>query len=103
MDRPPYRAAVRIFAVGAARWDLIDGEHAARAQGPEVQSLLSLPPQRLCNMLYTWCHSRIQSQEDLDKWFFELEQPLPGEDPDDVSPLDVDREMDAFRQFTSMM
>jgi len=54
-------------------------------------------------MLYTWCHSRIQSQEDLDKWFFELEQPLPGEDPDDVSPLDVDREMDAFRQFTSMM
>jgi hypothetical protein len=70
--RPPYTVAVRLCIFGAERWALIDGAH------PGID-LLSLPPDRYLNVVYTWLVERTPTDK-MTEMEEQLRLPLPGQE-----------------------
>jgi hypothetical protein len=81
MVGPPYQTAVRLSAVAAGNWALIDGEYSG--QGFDI---FSLPFHRFLSVIYSWYVQRL-SQEDRMKFEMELTKPLRGT-PDRMSAED---------------
>lgn len=90
----PYPAAVRLVAYARTNWWQIDGEAAASGVDP-----FKLPFNRFLNFIYHWCLTHVMPTEELkaQQWLDELFRPLPGSNPDAVSPDTVDEEMALFR------
>lgn len=72
MDRAPYTAALRLYAVAVERWAEIDAEYIA-------VDLIRLPPSRFLNCVYAWCLKRIDPKE-REEWDRMLVAPLPGQE-----------------------
>ena len=72
MVRPPYPAAVRLYAIAADRWAEIDAAYV-------TVDLLREPSYRFLNLVYAWCVQRIPP-DDLEQWIMNLHAPLPGEE-----------------------
>lgn len=71
MDRPPYRVALRLCQIAEARWAEVDAAYAS-------VDLITLPPDRFCNLVYAWCVKHIEPKK-LEEWHVLLNEPLPWE------------------------
>ena len=81
MVSPPYQTAVRLSAVAASNWAVIDGEFSG--QGFDI---FTLPFHRFLSVIYSWYVQRL-SVEDRRKFEMELTKPLRGT-PDHMSDED---------------
>lgn len=52
---------------------------------------------RFLNAIFAWCLRRV-GPDDLDKWLFDLREPLPGRP---VTQATVQQEMEAFDSFAA--
>lgn len=70
VDRPPYPAALRLYAVADERWAEIEAHYLS-------VDLLRLPPAKFLNAVYAWAvkHMDLEQRE---KWDMMLTAPLPG-------------------------
>lgn len=68
----PYEAVVRLHGIAAEHWGTIDGELAA--QGVDA---FALPPDRFCNLIYTWSLARLEPKEGArEKFDTQLQAPI---------------------------
>ena len=87
MVGPPYRVAVRLYAVAAEKWPDIDGEAAFKGV-----DLLVLPPDRFLSALLFWLRHHV---EDWSRFEYALYEPVAGR----VSETDVNDELQQFGDF----
>ena len=66
-------ATIRLSAAAQINWTLLDGEHSGKGV-----NLLSLPFHRFLNVVQAWVISRLESQEEAEKWLAKLDSPIPG-------------------------
>jgi hypothetical protein len=71
VDRPPYVAALRLYAIAEERWAEIEARYLS-------VDLLRLPSAKFLNAVYAWC-VKYMSPEDREKWDMMLTAPLPGQ------------------------
>ena len=89
VDRAPYAAALRLYAVADERWAEIEAHYIAI-------DLLRLPPAKFLNAVYAWC-VKYMDPEDREKWDIMLTAPLPGaEKRRQSSEAEVEAEGAAF-------
>jgi hypothetical protein len=88
VDRPPYAAALRLYAIAEARWAEIEAHYIA-------VDLFRLSPARFCNAVYAWC-VKYMDVEDREKWEAMLTAPLPGAKPSRPTQAEVDAEGATF-------
>ena len=88
MDRPPYPAALRLYAIAEVRWAEIEANYIA-------VDLLRLPPAKFCNAVYAWAVGHM-SQEDREKWDMMLTEPLPGQAKKPPTDMELESEGAAF-------
>ena len=70
VDRPPYPAALRLYAIAEERWAEIEAHY--------IQvDILRIAPAKFLNAVYAWC-VRFMQGEDREKWDMMLTAPLPG-------------------------
>jgi hypothetical protein len=89
VDRTPYPAALRLYAVAEERWAEIDTAYLPT-------NLLRESPARFCNAVYTWCIARVE-EEKREEWDNMLTAPLPGQE-DRVTDNVAEEEGMAFMQ-----
>lgn len=68
MDRAPYPAALRLYAIAEDRWAEIDATY-------YQADILRFRPDRFLNCVYTWCLDRIDPEK-REEWDAMLESPL---------------------------
>jgi hypothetical protein len=85
----PYPVVVRLHAIAAANWRVIDGEFAARGINP-----LTLRPDRFCHLIWYWAIQRIPA-EDVDQWVADMEKPLPTATPKKRKPTQRELDLEA--------
>jgi hypothetical protein len=90
VDWPPYRVALRLYAVAAERWAELDADYIA-------VDLIRLPPHRFLNCVYKWCLDRIDPEK-VEDWEMMLSAPLPGEKPAKPTESELEAEGAAFMQ-----
>ena len=78
---PPYQTAVRLSALAAVNWPVIDGEFSGKGF-----DILTLPLHRFLSVIYAWAVERMSS-EDRAKFDMEISKPIKGT-PDRTSPED---------------
>lgn len=86
MVGPPFRVAVRLYAVAITRWAELDAAYI-------TIDLIHLPLDRMLNCVYAWCLERVPEDKS-EEWLFQLAAPLPGEKITD-EPADWDED-DSF-------
>jgi len=69
--RPPYRSALRLYAIGVQRWAEVDAHY-------YQVDLLTVRIDRYLNFVYAWAIERAEKPEE---WIMHLDDPLPGESP----------------------
>jgi hypothetical protein len=86
MDRPPYRTALRLYAIAVERWAEIDATY-------YQADIIGFRIDRFLNCVYAWCVERINPDK-REEWEAQLNAPLPGEDTRVVvaSEADIERE-----------
>lgn len=72
MDRTPYPAALRLYAIAEQRWAEVDAAY-------YQVNILGFRPSRFLNCVYTWCLERIPPDK-REQWEMMLEAPLPGKE-----------------------
>ena len=93
MGQGPYRRAIRLIGIARHRWSWIDGEAAFHGA-----DLSALPVDRFLNAVFVWCATRV---EDVAMFEYELDKPIPGQDPDKVTEFTVEEEMAGFAALMS--
>lgn len=88
MDRPPYVAALRLYAIAETRWAEIEANYLP-------VNLLRLTPAQFCNAVYAWC-VKYMNTEDREKWDMLLIAPLPGQEKRPASEAEAEVEGAAF-------
>ena len=88
MDRTPYPAALRLYAIADERWAEIEAHY--------IQvDILRIAPAKFLNAVYAWC-VRFMQPDDREKWDMMLTAPLPGGRPARASDTEVEAEGAAF-------
>jgi hypothetical protein len=88
VDRAPYAAALRIYAIAEERWAEIEAHYLS-------VDLLRLPPAKFTNAVYAWA-VQMMLPEDREKWDAMLIAPLPGQERKRPSEAEVEMEGAAF-------
>jgi len=88
--RGPYPRVVRLHAIAAQHWRIIDGTCAAQGVDP-----LLLRPDRFCSLIWNWAIQRVEEPEE---WAREMDLPLPGTTTSRrrPTPREEDLEADGF-------
>jgi hypothetical protein len=94
VDRPPYPAALRLYAIAEERWAEIEAHYL-------TVDLLRLPEAKFTNAVYAWC-VKYMTPEDREKWDMMLTAPLPGQEKRKPSEAEVEAEGAAFMQLLNM-
>lgn len=96
MVRPPYRAAVRLCVIAAARWAEVDAAYASA-------NIIEFPPHRFLNCVYAWTLSRLDPEK-VEEWVMTLNDPFPGEQPTaEISSADAEAEGAGFMAAMTQM
>lgn len=84
MDRPPYAATLRLYAIATERWAEIEAHYIA-------VDLFGLGPRKFLNCIYAWCVERI-NPDYREQWEADLVAPLPGQEKKAASEAQVEQE-----------
>lgn len=88
VDRTPYPAALRLYAIAEERWAEIEAHYLS-------VDLLRLPAAKFTNAVYAWCVERILP-DDREKWDAMLTAPLPGQEKAKATDAEIEAEGAAF-------
>lgn len=97
VDRPPYRAALRLYAIGVERWAEIEARY-------YQEDILGFRIDKYLNLVFAWCIPKVDPEK-VEEWTVALDNPFPWESPDDyVSEAAAEAEgamfMAAMQQLT---
>jgi len=97
---PPYRAALRLYAIGVERWAEVESHY-------YQEDILGFRIDKYLNLVFAWCMTQMAGAtgEKIEEWIVALDNPFPWESPDDyVSEAAAEAEgamfMAAMQQLT---
>lgn len=91
MERTPYPAALRLYAIAGERWSEISAAYI-------TIDLLRARPDLYLNCVFTWCLERIDPEK-REEWIAMLEAPLPGDEKMAPTPETIEEEGASFMAF----
>jgi len=84
VDRTPYPAALRLYAIAEQRWAEVEASYA-------TVDLFHVGPRKFLNLIFAWCVQRIDPDK-REEWEVDLESPLPGREKAKPSERTIERE-----------
>jgi len=85
---PPYRTALRLYAIGVERWAEIEAAY-------YQETILSFRIDKYLNLIFAWCLAQMAGAEPekIEEWIMSLDHPFPWETPGSyVSEAEVEAE-----------
>lgn len=96
--RAPYYVTLRLVYLASDNWSTLDGWAASRNT-----DLMSLPIDRMLNLVYFWATKNAENEQDLAKFDRKLWMPPKGVVPPPESPWSSANETSAFKAFKAQI